>query len=174
MKKTRGRIHIVLRIKPTVRIRSDELDVIKEHNDVFDAAGSVAVGKFGAAWHQQRCDDFTKSIEQGVTTYLFIVSMASEGYTGFRAPIRDIFLAGTRKSQNLKFPGYYNLLDQQPSLKYSILATKPSMWFILGDRFKPHSLARLRLLSNGHSLLDVLKESRASTLMVVEGKHNPK
>jgi hypothetical protein len=164
-KKSRGP-HIVLRIKPKVRIKQDELDVIEEHNRVFDKTDSVGVGKFGASWDQARCDEFTTAIASGVIKYLFLVSKTATGYLGFRAKISEVFLAKNGHGRIFAFPDYYNQLHRQPGLFDSVLATKPSMWFILAERLNPHSLKNLRLCSNGRPILESLKDSRAATMLV--------
>jgi hypothetical protein len=164
MRKRKKGPHIVLRIKPAIKIRWEELDVVSEHNRVFDETGSVAVGKYGASWPQFKCDDINTDIEDGAMICLFIVWHTKGGYKGYRARIREVFLSGSKK--NPPFPAYYNSLGQQRRLADALLTSKPSMWFHLSERLKPYTLMNLRLLTNDRPLLDVLSDCR-STIMLV-------
>ena len=168
MRKSKSASYIVLRKKPTVRTGLNELDVITEHNSVFDKAGSVAVGKFGVSWHQSKCDEFSACIKNGSTIYLLLVSRTAKGFNGFRARIRDIQLANNKILP--QFPPYYNLLNRQPSLRETALATKPSMWFRIAERLKPYPLLNLSLLTNKRPLLDVLNECRTTMMLVVDSR----
>jgi|ERR1035437_1429538 hypothetical protein len=160
--------HVVLRIKQKIRIRLNELDVIEEHNRIFEKVGYVALGKFGASWNQTKCDDFAKEIGSGATKHLYLVFKTDSGYKGFRAKIRNVVLAGRSQARLLAYPDNYNQLQHQPNLFDSVLAKKPSMWFELAERLESHSLKKLRLLSNDRPLLDSLNQSRAAMMLVTE------
>ena len=163
------RSHIVLRMKPTVMVKGSCLDVIVEHNKLFDKTSLVGVGKYGLPWQRTRCSEFNNAINSGVTTYLFIVVKTADGFKGFRAPIRTISISGNLEDLCLKYPDYYNEYRRVPMLYDAVLTVEPSMWFVISGRLKPHSLARLRLLSNNRRLLDVLsKPCRSSAMLVIE------
>ncbi|HAO80359.1 MAG TPA: hypothetical protein DCQ92_15590 [Verrucomicrobia subdivision 3 bacterium] len=152
-------------------VRGRCLDVIDEHNKLFDKASLVGVGKYGIPWQRTRCSEFNNAINSGVTTYLFIVLKTANGFKGFRAPIRMISLSGNLQDLALKYPEYYNEYRRVPMLYDAVLTVEPSMWFVISSRLEPHSLARLRLLSNNRRLLDVLsKPCRSSAMIVLEGK----
>lgn len=166
--------HIVLRMKPTVMVRGGCLDVIVEHNKLFDKTDLVRVGKFGRPWHRTRCSEFNDAISSGVATYLFIVVKTANGFKGFRAPIRSISHSGHLKDIGMSYPEYYDEYRRNPMLYNPVLTAEPRMWFAISGRLKPYSLARLRLLSNDRRLLDVLsKPCRSSTMIVREGKRSP-
>ena len=164
--------HIVLRIQPTISIRGHKVDVIAEHNRVFEQQGRVAVGKFGASWTPSKCDAFTSAIAHGKTLYLFLVSKKAPGYQAFRAPIRAVFLAGQEKRNGLHHPPYYDLIAQQPHLQDEFLEPHPSMWFELGGPLKPHTIDNLRLLTSGRALLEVLDDCRTCMMLVVSRMHH--
>jgi len=159
--------HVILRMKPTVIVKGKCLDVIDEHNKLFDKTKLVGVGKYGLPWRRPRCSEFNNAIKNGVPTYLFIVVKASAGYKGFRAPIRVISISGELKELGMLFPEYYNEIRRLPMIHDSVPTREPSMWFVIGGRLQPHSLADLTLLSNNRPLLDVLSKPCRSSAMIV-------
>lgn len=164
-------LHIVLRMKPTVMVKGCCLDVIVEHNKLFNKTALVGVGKYGRSWQRARCSEFNNAINNGITTYLIIVVKTTNGFKGFRAPIRTISISGYLKDLGLKYPEYYNEYRRMPMLYDAVLTVEPSMWFVISGRLKPYSLASLKLISNNRRLLDVLsKPCRSSTMIVYEGR----
>jgi hypothetical protein len=164
MNKNQFKAHIILRIKASIKIQGQMLDVVTEHNKVFNESGSVWVGKFGASWHKPKCDDYNNAISHGQKIYLYLVTKNESGFIGYRAKICEVILSDCKRT--LIYPEYYHLLGRQPILLDTALAAKPSMWFHLSEPLRLHALEKLKLFTNKRPLIDVLKECR-STLMLV-------
>lgn len=158
--------HIVLRLNQKVSIRGEKVDTISAHNSIFDQASHIAVGKFGNAWSAEKCEDYCRSIKKSKRPQLIVVTRSGEKLSGWSAPLESVFTADDKRARHLAMPAYYHELAHQPSLLATALAAKPSMWFVVIDKFKPCSLGNLWLASNGRRLNDVLRETRTALMLV--------
>jgi hypothetical protein len=152
----------VLRIKSTVRIRWDDVDVVDEHCKVFAREGVVAVGKFGAPMPVLQCLQLGEQLAGGVETWLHLVFKKGGSFNGLRGRVKELFLANDKRATFLKYPNYY-----------AQLPVKPSLWFVLSSQLEPYSLESLRLQSNARPLLDVLRECRTTLMLVTEHAGKP-
>lgn len=148
----------MLRIRPTVRIRWDELDVISEHNKTHAACGYVAVAKFGSVLERTKLKRLRDAVRNADGTRLCIIVKRGGKFESFSSEIRDVYLADEVRSIKLKHPDYYGQIS-----------TKPSMWFVLKSALEPCSIEKLQLDSSKRPLRSVLKECRTS-MMLVSGK----
>lgn len=161
MSTTTQRTHVVLRIRPTIRIKWETLDVVSEHNKVLKREGVVALGKFGAAMPRNKLDALAAEIRQGPRTWFYLVTKHGDTFQAVRAIIKDVFPAGGEKERSVKCPAYYREMGLHTELGF-----KPSMWFLLSSQLTPCTLDHLYLVSNQRPLLKVLHECR-TTMMVV-------
>lgn len=160
--------HIILRLKPTVMVKGSPLDIVAEHNRIFDTSNRVGVGKFGDPWNPSKCDDFNQAIKKGRTIHLLLVAKTESGHRGFRATISSLRLMGNTQAPPPPHPEYYNEFRRVPAIYPHAFAAGPTMWFELGSRLEPYPLTSLTLLSNGRKLLDVLsKPCHASVMLCI-------
>jgi hypothetical protein len=159
----KSKTDIVLRIKSTVHIRWDAVDVVSAHRDVFTREGVVAVGKFGAPMPTSKCVKLAEQIKEGVETWLHLVFKKGDSFQGLRGRVKELFPASDERAASVKHPDYYARLQ-----------LKPSMWFVLSSQLEPYPLEHFRLQTNERSLLGVIKECRTTLMMVTEdaGKSN--
>ncbi len=164
---------IVLRLSAKVSIRSEKVDTISAHNSIFDQAGHIAVGKFGKPWSAEKCSDYCRSVTKSKRPRLIIVTRSGEKLFGWSAPLETVFPADDKRAGRLARPRYYDELANQPSLFATALVSKPTMWFVVTEKFRPCSLSNLWLASNGRRLSSVLRETRTA-MMLVTGSPMPK
>ena len=165
--------HIVLRLSAKVSIRSEKVDTISAHNLIFDQAGHIAVGKFGKAWSAEKCSNYCRYVTKSKRLLLIIVTRSGKKLFGWSAPLEAVFLDDDKKAGHLARPRYYDELAHQPSLLETAMVSKPSMWFVVTEKFKLCSLSNLWLTSNGRRLSSVLRETRTA-MMLVTGSPLPK
>ena len=158
--------HIILRLSAKVSIRGEKLDTISAHNSIYEQQGYIAVAKFGNAWSAEKCDHYCRSIRKSKRPLLIIVTRSGERLFGWSAPLDIVFPADDKRGRRLARPNYYDELANQPSLFATALVSKPSMWFVVTEKFKPCSLSNLWLASNGRRLSSVLRETRTAMMLV--------
>ena len=157
MKNKSEKTHIVLRIKPTVRVRWDSVNVVSEHSKVFAQEGIVAVGKFGAPLPFLKCIELAENLKRGAETWLYLVFKKENLFQGFRGRVKDVFRTDDNRYAVLKCPDYYTQLP-----------VKPSMWFVLSSQLESYPVQRLNLRSSDRPLIDVLAECRTPMMFVNE------
>jgi hypothetical protein len=148
-------VHLVLRVPLVTRFNGQKLNIIDAHNEVVCKARQVALGKFGTPGSVERVKILNTQIERGRKTYLILVAKDGARFVGFNSPISSVYL-GKPNAQMLSIaPAYYRKLYETQLL-----------WFTVRSVFTPCDLQGFHLSSNGRPLLDVLNESRASSMLV--------
>lgn len=145
--------HIVLRFQRYVHYEGRKLDVIQEHNDIFDRDGQVTLAKFGRNPAASKVERLRLQIERGQRTNLFLVCRDKKEFQGFSCTIATL----STTEATAECPEYYNDVELDPGL-----------WITLDSAIKPASLKGLRLVLNQKPLLDVLAECRTSMMLVSE------
>jgi hypothetical protein len=99
----------------------------------------------------------TRQIEAGTKTLLVAVTKRDGVFYGFQAAISGVYLRLPTKQVGECIPPYYKEIDENPSL-----------WFVLNGSLTTSKLGDFCLLSNGRTLLDVVKETRTASMLIVE------
>ena len=153
----RVRFHILLRVSFKIKIAKLTLGTISAHNDVIAKKGRVAVAKFGAAIGEKTIRTIQTQIQNGSETCLVLALRRENNYIGYSSRIVSVHLGkATRDVLNIS-PDYYAKLGETGTV-----------WFIVNHPFERCDLSRLYLHSNKRQVVDVLNESRTSTILVEE------
>jgi hypothetical protein len=102
-----------------------------------------------------RAERLNDQIRSGRETLLLLVTKAGALFRGFQAPILSVHL-GQPSTEILRIaPPYYANFHENPRL-----------WFVVGSPFLESQLTKFRLLSNDRPLLDVVRETRTSSMLI--------
>jgi hypothetical protein len=153
-------VHLVLRIPMVAQIAKQRFSVVDAHNVIFEKLGNVAVAKWGQSGTRARADRLQRQIENGSETLLILVAKSGGQFLGFQAPLSGVHLGKPTAQIRAISPPYYDQLGEGSSL-----------WCTVNRAFVPADLQNLHLASNERPLLDVLGDSRTTSMLVKSSEH---
>jgi hypothetical protein len=143
--------HVVLRAKRRVRLGTETLDIVEEHNTVQRTDGAVALAKFGQTPGLGRIRTIQDALKSPTPTNLYLLFKEAGSFAAFSARMAEVSL----QNPPTRYPGYYSRAGGHPAI-----------WFVLSSPLEPVEISNLRLWSNGRPLEDVVSESRTVMMLV--------
>jgi hypothetical protein len=138
-------VHILLRIK------SEDGQTIRAHNNIIKSSGSAILGKIGQELGSAFINTLNEQISRGIDTFLFLITR--EGWNGPYVTYQCRLRSVERQLAEEKFalvPTYY-------SSDYKNVKT----WFEITTMQKMSNaeMNRIYVLSSGRSIMSVIKSS---------------
>jgi hypothetical protein len=148
--------HIAIRVPLVTRIYGQGYNTIQEHNAVVSKLGRVAFAKFGQAGTASRAERLRQQILRGQKTFLIAVVKREDSFFAFEARLGEVHFGPPTAQLSEWSPPYYKKIQEIPSL-----------WFVLNGPLKAIDINLYFLLSNSRPLLDVVRESRTASMLVI-------
>ena len=154
--KSQPNIHLLIRFSDTL-IKTG--DTISAHNAVVSQAGAVWFGKMGSTIRQEAFDRLNQQVENGISTYIYLVKGNRRKSTAYRAHLIQAAKIVPEAERGM-IPAYYQELDL---IKYM------KAWVKLGE-IQPISGSELDQLKVASSVLPIhetLKRSSTGHFVLV-------
>lgn len=130
-------------------------DLIDLHNEIAIRNGQMVFGKLGTPPGRRVIERLQQQLTGHVDTRLMLALKHAGKFVGFSSQIQSMF--------ERKLPNKFRHL--QPTY-YQVRNLSIQFWLLLSGRFESCDLEDLRLATSSRKLVDVLSESRASTMLV--------
>ena len=136
-------------------------DVVAIHNSISEDNGSVWFGKLGQTISQIRVDLLNKQVEDGKTTYLYLIKGNRKKSSAYRATLRQV--QKEKPEDNRLIPTYYTEKDIIQYMK---------AWFRIEhiNKIEMSDMGNLKTINSVFPIAETLRRSSSGHFLVHESK----